>query len=422
MIFMSERALFIHPWIYDFAAYNLWMKPVGLLRVAALMREQGFEVRFIDCLGPEIRKDDFGCGKFKKQMIPKPKLLKDIPRAYYRYGVSPDWLKNYLRQMIVPDTVLVGSVMTYWYPGVFDIISIVRKVWPDVTIVLGGIYADLCRGHALRYSGADQIWEERVSDYYPAWDLLKTRDVIVVQTSYGCPFDCSYCGSKLLHPKFRQRPYQEVAAEIEYYFEAYNPRDIAFYDDALLVNRDSHIKPLLWEIIKIKEKITGNGPNGVRWHTPNGIHARFMDRETARLMKRAGFVTIRLSLETSHNKRRDNKVTNEELLEAVNYLKEAGFGSGEIGVYTMFGSREDSSEDVRRDIEFVTGTAGVPVKISAYALVPGSRDFREWGFDDRLDPLYHNNIVFPLLQGKYDNKQVEELRAFASGENRRITN
>ena len=424
MIIMDKKALFINPWIYDFAAYNLWMKPAGLLRAAGHIRKRGFEVGFIDCLDSQCRKDDFGCGKFSKQMISKPPAIKDVSRAYYRYGVSPDWLRNRLQQTAAPDVVLVGSGMTYWYPGVFDTIFAVRAIWPDITIILGGIYADLCREHAVRYSGADQIWDEEIADCYPAWDLLPSRETIVVQTSFGCPFDCGYCGCKLLYPDFRQRPYREVAAEIEYYLKAYSPRDIAFYDDALLVNRDNHIKPLLREIIRIKKNLKSEkGSSGeVRWHTPNGIHARFMDRETARLMKESGFVTIRLSLETSKSVRRDNKVTNEELLQAVNYLKEAGFGPGGIGVYTMFGSREDSYEDVCRDIEFVTGTAKVPVIISAYSLVPGSRDFKEWGFGDDLDPLWHNKVIFPLLAGKYDFKQVERLRTLASRENRGIEN
>ena len=30
--------LLINPWIYDFAAYDLWSKPLGLLYIAALLK------------------------------------------------------------------------------------------------------------------------------------------------------------------------------------------------------------------------------------------------------------------------------------------------------------------------------------------------------------------------------------------------
>jgi len=31
---MSKNILLINPWIYDFAAYDFWMKPLGLLTLA----------------------------------------------------------------------------------------------------------------------------------------------------------------------------------------------------------------------------------------------------------------------------------------------------------------------------------------------------------------------------------------------------
>jgi len=45
-------------------------------------------------------------------------------------------------------------MMTYWYPAVFDIITIVRTMFPGVPVVLGGNYVTLCPRHASR-SGAD---------------------------------------------------------------------------------------------------------------------------------------------------------------------------------------------------------------------------------------------------------------------------
>ena len=44
------RILCINPWIYDFAAYNTWIEPLGLLTVAGVLRAAGHEVALIDCL------------------------------------------------------------------------------------------------------------------------------------------------------------------------------------------------------------------------------------------------------------------------------------------------------------------------------------------------------------------------------------
>ena len=42
-------------------------------------------------------------------------------------------------------------------------------------------------------------------DCRPAVDLLAEPRYGVMTTSEGCPFDCTYCASRLLAPRFRQK-------------------------------------------------------------------------------------------------------------------------------------------------------------------------------------------------------------------------
>ncbi|HAM52077.1 MAG TPA: hypothetical protein DCP92_15830 [Nitrospiraceae bacterium] len=35
---MRLKILLINPWIYDFAAYNLWSRPLGLIKVGEYLR------------------------------------------------------------------------------------------------------------------------------------------------------------------------------------------------------------------------------------------------------------------------------------------------------------------------------------------------------------------------------------------------
>ena len=46
----SPHILLVNPWIHDFAAYDFWAKPLGLLALAALLRSHGLSVSYIDCL------------------------------------------------------------------------------------------------------------------------------------------------------------------------------------------------------------------------------------------------------------------------------------------------------------------------------------------------------------------------------------
>ncbi len=84
---MKPRILLVNPPICDFAAYDFWLKPYGLLRVGGMISSAADVVLF-DYLdrGSDDRKDKWGRGSFRKQRIEKPAALKDIPRHFRRFG------------------------------------------------------------------------------------------------------------------------------------------------------------------------------------------------------------------------------------------------------------------------------------------------------------------------------------------------
>ena len=87
----GRKILLVNPWIYDFAAYDLWVKPLGLFYIGAMLRKYGCRVDLIDCLktGPGDVKKQGGHGRFPREIIPKPAALQMIPRYYARYGITP---------------------------------------------------------------------------------------------------------------------------------------------------------------------------------------------------------------------------------------------------------------------------------------------------------------------------------------------
>ncbi|MCX5908214.1 MAG: hypothetical protein NTY64_13800 [Deltaproteobacteria bacterium] len=168
----------VNPWVHDFSAYDLWTKPLGLLYLASILRAQGYAVSLLDCLHfssapeewtaalkPPKRKPQ-GQGHFYKEVIPKPEPLKGIPRHYRRYGLPPEVVGKWIAALPRPEVILITSLMTYWYGGLFETIVLLRKHLPGVPILLGGIYATLCSEHARKYSGADRVLPG-------PWDLEK---------------------------------------------------------------------------------------------------------------------------------------------------------------------------------------------------------------------------------------------------------
>jgi radical SAM superfamily enzyme YgiQ (UPF0313 family) len=374
---MKLKILLINPWIYDFAAYNLWSRPLGLLKVAEYLSAYDVELKLIDCTGSFIP-SKFGTGKFIFEDVEKPECLKSIPRSYKRYGMSIDDFIQKVMSVFPFDMVIMTSIMSYWYPGIQRSVDIIRRLAGNVPIILGGIYATLYNEHAASNSGADFIYKGQLNQslnfalYTFGFKLKKKREPLPyyklnlydqypfapLLTAEGCPFKCPYCASSLLSGNYQRHSVESVLKDIT---ELYSMgiRDFAFYDDALLVDADNHIKPILKEII--------NSGLDLRLHSPNGLHARFMDEELAGLMKKAGFKTIRLSLETIDPQRQVNtggKVKNEDLQQAVSYLKQNGFTKENIGVYLMYGLPGQELQEVKEGIECLKSLEKPPEFVS----------------------------------------------------------
>jgi radical SAM superfamily enzyme YgiQ (UPF0313 family) len=414
----SPHILLLNPWITDFAAYNLWIKPLGLLSIYSLLRESGFRVTLIDCLDFTIKTKGYGDGKFHKTKIEKPLCLKSIPRNYSQYGIPEEILLKRLSFLEEPDLICVSSGMTYWYPGVFKLIEITKKLFKKVPIILGGIYAILCYEHARRHSGVDMVFNGRGESEvlkliceltrfdvspsselrtdslpYPAFDLYPQLAYVCIATSRGCPFKCTYCASPFLTKEFSKRDPLKVAEEIEYWTNKYGVNNIAFYDDALLIDPSKHFIPIMKEVI--------NKGIHCNFHTPNAIHIREIDEEVACLLFRGGFKTIRLGFETLNEAiqiETGGKVDSQEFINAMKYLKRAGYSGEEIGVYVMVGLPGQRVGEVKESVAFVKEAGARPMLVE-YSPIPHTPLFekakRMSQFDLENEPLFHNNSILP---------------------------
>lgn len=433
---MKLRCLLINPWVYDFAAMNLWSRPLGLLQVAEYMSRFNVKLRLIDCTEVFTEKG-YGRGKYPYEVVETPDALKPLSRRFKRYGIGIDEFRERLKKHLPCDIVLVTSIMSYWYPGVMKALEVVRSTAPGVPVILGGIYATLYPEHAAGHSGADFIYrgqigygikaalntfgfrlkEKHSTRPYYTLKLYQGYPFAPLLTSRGCPYGCSYCASGVLSEGFSQRGPGEVVGEIKDFYGS-GVRDFAFYDDALLLNAETHLKAILKEVIKYFP--------GVRFHCPNGLHARFIDDELARLMKLAGFRTLRLSLETVNEARlaeTGGKVKAEDLAGAVRTLKRHGFGKEHIGVYLMYGLPGQLLKEVREGVEFVKAL-GVRARLTEFSPMPGTQcweELKEKGtIKDGIDPLLTNNTVFSALYSGYAPDELEALKLDVKAYNTKI--
>ncbi len=439
----KRNFLLINPWIHDFTAYDFWARPLGLLYIAAIL-EKAFPCRvdLIDCLdrshpglSPDRRSCPDGRGPLPKEAVPKPAVLRAIPRRFSRYGIPVALFREALGRVPVPDIVFITGAMTYWYPGIQEAIDLLRERFGRVPVVLGGTYATLVPDHARRHSGADVVVEgpgenrvlplvreilgdspEGASEFptldampRPALGLLRDRTCLPVLTSRGCPFCCTFCAGRLLFDGFEQRAPASVVAEIADGAGRLGARHFAFYDDALFLNKAEHIIPILEAVAAVDPRL--------RFHAPNGVHVREIDPGFARLLRRAGVRSIYLSQESLDRDilgERAPKVAPEDLERVLSALEEAGYLRRDIGVYLITGLPGQGAAAVREAVRGVLSLGAVP-RLAHYSPIPGTPDWERLVGRGALaadaDPLLHNKTVGPWLWGSLSPDELSEIRA-----------
>jgi radical SAM superfamily enzyme YgiQ (UPF0313 family) len=322
------------------------------------------------------------------------------------------------------DVALIQTVMTYWYPGVQEVIEDIRAYSPQTTIVLGGVYATLCPQHARRL-GADLVinrdyveplWEllhlTPQLQEVPLWEAYADLRVGILKLADGCPFKCTYCSVPQVYPPFAARPLERVLAELAWLRQC-GAQHIAFYDDALLFKPDQILLPFLRQVMQRGLEAS--------FHTPNALNARFITKDIARCMVQAGFRTFYLGFESSAytwQRHTGGKVYAHELEQAVEHLVSAGADIRQITAYLIMAHPQTEQQDIEASMHFAHGL-GLRLMLSEFSPIPGTPDgerCRQW--IDLDEPLWHNKTVFPLVL--LGAAEVQRLKALCRALNGRL--
>ncbi len=349
----------------------------GLLRIGAYLKDKGNEVHLINCLDPTTAAENISivkrlkCGNYGSEHIEHKQI---------RIGMPEKEIINRLRKIgeeNEPDEIYVTSYMTYHYRGVYEIVDIIKRVFPKTKVIVGGIYASLCPEHALN-SGADEVHEGRfceAEDYSADYSLLDYKpDFVIVKMTRGCPNNCDYCAVHILEGhKMYFRDIKLVCNEIKEKVFDYGVKNIYFWESNILINSENYFEKILDFII---EEIIPHQKE-VSLHFPEAMDPRLIYPRLITKLKDAGTKELILSLETIDEEmlqRLHRKTNFDDLKRVVEECVKQGIDPKHIDVYIMIGLADQSLDSILMSCVRIWELGCKPVLLP-FTPIPKTKEF-----------------------------------------------
>lgn len=194
--------------------------------------------------------------------------------------------------------------------------------------------------------------------------LFEQRPLSVVVTSRGCPHHCSFCSAHLTFgDRYRRRSNEAILDELRQRYES-GYRVVDFEDDNLTWNREA--------MIDLCRKIIERFPNGdLELLAMNGLSYHSLDAELLRVMQRAGFTHLNLSLVSANHTVRRQTRRPHSLDHYLTVVQEGARLGLQIVSYQILGLPQESLDSM---IATLALNAQLPVLLGASMLylTPGS--------------------------------------------------
>jgi len=202
----------------------------------------------------------------------------------------------------------------------------------------------------------------------------------------GCPHRCTFCslGSRT----YRQRSPKDIVAEMEYYKNKFKVRSIQIYDDEFIgmsPKQNEWVREICDEIIKknLQKDLT---------FLVQGRCSQFVDLETLKIMKKAGFAWIWWGVESGSQRILDDVIHKdikiENVYRAFDLAKKAGLKSL---MFIMVGFPGETPSDVKLSADLIKKIKPDDVGIHILTPYPGSelrKYFESNNLLDNIDDYY----------------------------------
>lgn len=313
-----------------------------------------------------------------------------------------------------------------------------------VPVVMGGIHASTMPDEALQYCDsvvvgeAEDVWSRVLEDFehrrlqreyvarrlpldnmpFPKRQYLQNNRYLwgTIQTSRGCPMDCSFCSVTMFNGRdFRRRRVEDVIRELSEIRQKF----VMILDDNILgyEGKDSRDKPIgkAW----LREFFEAVIKKGIKKYFHVQASMKFgEDVELLRLAYRAGVRVVLIgiesievnSLNTYHKNLNASYARRDRFLELITNIRKSGIVV--IGCFIL-GCDTDTTPSFGRTMAFVRESGIDIVQVTKPTPLPGTRFYRELQEQNRiLDTRYPDawkDYTFTRMLFKPRDLEIEDV-------------
>ena len=403
----TKVALINPPFMKGSFRHQLYL-PIGLAYLAAVLEENGFEVKIIDCQGM-----DFDHEKLKSEIIAfEPDLVGITSIAPL---IRSALLSAAAAKEAFPDVAVVlgGPHATFMDEQILSEeknVDIVVRGEGEQTLLelaqnlgetskLGKIDGITFRSSKGVIRTIDRSFFQDLDEFprpaYHHFNLEKYRvfgrRMLPVITSRGCPFQCSFCvATRMFGKAYRLRKPKNVVDELAWLKDEHNAEAFTFYDDTLTFD-----KKRLFEICEgIKSREIG-----IPWDCQTRVDQ--VSREILAEMKAAGCQQVFFGVESGCQQVLDsvNKRTSIEQNEkAIKLAKEAGLF---VTISLIIGYPGETKDTLKQTLDFVRRTKPDDAYVCVATPYPGTelravvekkgwKMSPNWDLYDTMTPVFEN--------------------------------
>jgi radical SAM superfamily enzyme YgiQ (UPF0313 family) len=448
------KVLLLQPPVQDFYNTDIRLQPIGLAYLKAAAQKYLPSVRIT------IKDYHHGWGRRTIALPRELAYLKDYYSRddkspfstfhhYYHFGAGFDTIADEVAKA-KPDLVGIASLFAPYHREVLRCAEAIKKRL-RVPILLGGAQVSAMPGHMLSHPAIDFVirgegekpfveflkvlkkggdlkrvpnlgYKNRgrlvlnprkenfpvetlpfpdLSDLPQDHYLFEKRPLCFIITSRGCPYRCAFCSvHKTFGHKCRRRSAENILNEIkERYAEGYRVFD--FEDDNLSFDR-KEMTELCKQLIRTfaKKEIQLLAMNGVCYWT--------LDRDILKLMRRAGFTHLNLSLVSTNTGLLKTVRRSAPLKKYREVVRHAAALDFKIVAYQILGLPGDTLPSMIKTLLF---NAKFPVLLGAspFYLIPHSPIARRFGEPSETD-IYRARLTAMAIETKdFDREDLYTL-------------